>query len=100
MSISRHLLVLMGALVAAGTSPAAPDPLDAKVAVPPLNHRSVFDGYRGHDDVKPVSWRQANDSVGRIGGWRAYAREAAASQPAATPPGPAASGGAGRHGHH
>jgi hypothetical protein len=30
------------------------------------------------------SWREANDTVNRIGGWRAYAREA--KQPQSPPP--------------
>lgn len=65
---------------------AAPDPLDAKAAVPAPVHRSAFEAYRRHDDVKPVPWRQANDTVERIGGWRAYAREAAApAAPASAP---------------
>ena len=40
--------------------------------------------------TRPSSWREANDTAARIGGWRAYVREAqqpdpAASAPAATP---------------
>jgi hypothetical protein len=51
------------------------------------------------------SWREANDTVNRIGGWRAYAREA---KPPESPP-PAANGTAAAvapakpaagHGHH
>ena len=83
--------LLLGA--AAGAPVNAADPLDARASVAPLTHRSVLSGYRAHDDVKPVPWREANDTVGRIGGWRAYAREAA------TPPPPAASA-ASAHRHH
>lgn len=61
---------------------AASDPLDARAAVPAPVHRSAFETYRRHDDATPVPWRQANDTVLRIGGWRAYAREAAAPAPA------------------
>ena len=32
-------------------------------------------------DVAPGDWKAANDTVRRIGGWKAYAREAAASEP-------------------
>ena len=71
---------------AAGPGPAArPDPLDAKANVPALSYRSPFLRYRGLSDDKPVSWREANDAVARIGGWRVYAREA--QQPEATPSG-------------
>lgn len=52
------------------------DPLDAKAAVPALVYRSALTGYRRLSDDEPVPWREANDTVGRIGGWRAYAREA------------------------
>ena len=38
-------------------------------------YRSAFDGYRGFTDQPVGSWRKANDGVGRIGGWKAYARE-------------------------
>ena len=38
-------------------------------------YRSAFDGYRGFTDQPVQSWRKANDDVGRIGGWKAYARE-------------------------
>jgi hypothetical protein len=62
-------------------SNAGPDPLEATAPVAAPLHRSAFEHYRRHGDVKPVPWRQANDTVERIGGWRAYAREA--SQPAA-----------------
>jgi hypothetical protein len=59
------------------------DPLDAKANVPALTYRSPFSRYRGLSEDKPVSWREANDAVARIGGWRVYAREA--QQPEATP---------------
>ena len=57
-----------------------PDPLDPKASVPAvayasslkLDPRAAADG--------PISWREANDTVARIGGWRVYAREA--NQPA------------------
>ncbi|MDH4053145.1 MAG: hypothetical protein OEU93_16355 [Rubrivivax sp.] len=54
-----------------------PDPLDAGAVVPPLVHHSTLASYRRLGDDKPVPWLEANETVGRIGGWRAYAREAA-----------------------
>ena len=41
-----------------------------------LEYRSAFTGYQPFDEQKIMPWRDANDTVGRIGGWRAYAREA------------------------
>ena len=92
----------------------------------PLTYRSAFDGYRPFSDQPTVSWREANDLVGCIGGWQAYAREgqggaaAEGSSPASAPmsrapgrpgsspapakvtPSPAkpASGAGGHFGHH
>lgn len=65
------------------------DPLNAQANVAPLVYESAFTQYRRLTDGPVGSWRDANDTVTRIGGWRAYAREAA--QPAS----PAASGPAG-----
>jgi hypothetical protein len=57
-------------------------PLDASASVPPFVYRSTLSTYRRLGNDQPVPWREANETVGRIGGWRAYAREA--SEPAAT----------------
>lgn len=60
--------------------------------------RSAFDGYQPFSDQKTVPWRQANDTVHGVGGWRAYAREAA--QPAsAAASGPKPDGTAGHRAH-
>ncbi len=58
-----------------------PDPLDASAGVPQAIYRSPFAQYRTLPDAKPGSWIDANDQVGRIGGWRADARGAAAHDP-------------------
>ncbi|MBN9430011.1 MAG: hypothetical protein J0H09_26260 [Burkholderiales bacterium] len=39
-------------------------------------YRSVFSQYRRFDEQPMSPWAEANETVGRIGGWRAYAREA------------------------
>lgn len=58
-----------------------PDPLDAKASVPALAYESSFSHKRKLGEEKPVSWRDANDTVARIGGWRVYAREAQQPDP-------------------
>ncbi len=68
-----------------GVAAARPDPLDASAAVPPVIHRSAFTQYRHLAPAKLDAWKAANDKVGRIGGWRSYAREAA-QNPAPAPP--------------
>ena len=84
--------LLAGLLTAALTAHAQPapkptraDPLDPQASVPTLSYRSSFTPYRRLDDGKPVSWREANDTAARIGGWRVYAREAQQPDPAAVP---------------
>lgn len=74
---------------AASKAPLRSDPRVAIVA--PTDYRSAFSGYRAISDEPAASWREANDLVARIGGWRVYAREsqqpaAAAQTPAATEP--------------
>ena len=50
----------------------------------------MFDGYQPFTDEKMRSWKDSNETVEKIGGWRAYAKEAA--EPAsADKPAPAAS---------
>lgn len=105
------------ALVASAAEPSAststqpkssrPDPLAADASVPPAVHRSALDGYRANRDASLRSWKEANDEVSRIGGWRAYAREAARGDAVAAPAAGAASApvaqpgasGAGGHKH-
>lgn len=73
----------LAALAQAQPSAPAPDPLDPKAAVLPAQHRSAMAGYRPLAETPVGSWKEANERVNRIGGWRAYAREAA--QPASAP---------------
>lgn len=54
---------------AAAVAPAAP------ASTSPTAYRSAFEGYKGLTDQPVQSWRESNDTVGRIGGWQAYARE-------------------------
>ena len=41
----------------------------------PLAYKSAFEGYQPFTDDKTVNWKEANDNVARIGGWRAYAKQ-------------------------
>ncbi len=80
--VGLALLVFALAAQAQPTAGAAkPDPLDAKASVPALSYESSFTHYRRLSDEKLVSWREANDTVARIGGWRVYAREAQQPNP-------------------
>ena len=75
--------------VAAQTNTAAQAaPAQPQVPVASQVFRSALEGYQPFSDDKQVPWKDANDTVGKIGGWRAYAKEAA--QPANTSDTPAA----------
>lgn len=89
------------------SAPTAESPVADRSALTP-RYRSTFEGYRPYADegVTATSWREANDRVGRIGGWRAYAAEiqneaagAAASNSGASSAAPAGSA-VGHEGHH
>jgi hypothetical protein len=41
-----------------------------------LPYASAFTSYQRFQDAQPGSWRDVNQTVNRIGGWRAYARQA------------------------
>jgi hypothetical protein len=53
------------------------------IAQTTVSYTSPIADYRPFVDEKITSWKAANDKVGQIGGWRAYAKEA--QQPDNTP---------------
>jgi hypothetical protein len=65
------------------------DPQHPQASVPAVVYESSLTASKRPREEPAPSWRQANDTVTRIGGWRAYAREAqqpdASAAPAATP---------------
>ena len=94
--MSKHLtgIALTTALAAlAVLQPAAAqkrDPTDANAAVPALQYRSAFADYRANLEQPVGSWREANDTAGRVGGWRVYARQAREPEASAAASGPPA----------
>jgi hypothetical protein len=90
-SLLAYGLVLISALpgLSAAQSPAPPaSPAPAPQANPPPAFRSAMDGYKPYTEESTVNWKEANDTTARIGGWRAYAKEARQAQtPEAPPPG-------------
>ena len=80
------LIVLAGFTMTAAAQTVRPDPSDARAKVPPVAYTSTFSGYARVGDGKPVTWREANDTVARIGGWRVYSREAQAPEVATPAP--------------
>lgn len=78
-------------------------------ATPSSVYRSAWSGYRPFADEKSIAWKEANDEVRRIGGWRAYRREsqehpsggagAAGTVPSAQAPKPAPDAAGATQGH-
>jgi len=89
-------LALASTAAAQQPAPAAPggraDPLDPQAAVPPAVAPPGLRRYRPAPMPDVENWRDANDRVARIGGWRTYLREA--QQPAPLSPVPAPTGAA------
>lgn len=56
--------------------PQVRDPRDPNATVPTARYTSAFAKYRPNVEAEVGSWREKNDEVRRIGGWRVYGREA------------------------
>jgi hypothetical protein len=68
------IFFLSGIASAQRPAPASPASEAPQAAV--TGYRSAFEGYKPYTDDKLLTWKDANDSTGQIGGWRAYAKEA------------------------
>lgn len=79
----RCWAVALAACAATAASAQAP----ATAPTPTATYRSTFEGYQPFGDQQVRAWKESNDNVGRIGGWREYAKEAqqAESKPAQAP---------------
>jgi hypothetical protein len=56
-----------------------PAPAPAPAAAAPDPARPALQGYLPYTEEKILPWKESNDAVGRIGGWKAYAKEAQSS---------------------
>lgn len=83
--LARWLAVSSGLLtLAASAQTPAALPARAAASAPvartqaaPGEYRSALEGYQPYSENRMVPWKEANDTVGKIGGWRVYAKEAA-----------------------
>jgi len=91
-SLPWTMVLLAGSAMAQTTAEQTPPP----AAPAQLSYTSPLNDYQAYADQPVQSWLEVNDTVGRIGGWRTYAREARAAEPAkdAAPSSPA------HEGHH
>jgi hypothetical protein len=81
------LVCLISEFCVAGIAQAQQPPPAAASAssVAGIGFRSSFADYKRSGEPALSAWREANDAVGRIGGWRTYAKEAR-PDPARTQP--------------
>lgn len=85
-SLSRSLLPWL-CVLATGAALAAPvEKIQANPLPTKLQYASALASYQGYTDQAVQSWRGANDRVGQVGGWRAYAKEISTSQPTSEAP--------------
>jgi len=90
-AVSATLLVASTVIACAQpASPVSAAPPASAASTSGTGYRSAFEGYRSFQDQPVQSWRQANDLVGQIGGWQAYAREGQGGPPADSAPGASA----------
>lgn len=77
---------LLAALCVLGLPPAFAQRAPPAPAPALTGYRSAFEGYRpfAQEEVQP--WKQTNDTVREVGGWRAYAREMQGSPQGPTEP--------------
>lgn len=78
LALSAFLVLPLWVSIAAAQMPA---PATALPQAAPIAFRSAFEGYQPYTDEKIAPWKESNDNVGRIGGWREYARQAAQATP-------------------
>ncbi len=93
--LSSTFVLFVGAAFAqapADTEAPKPAPLTT------LKYSSPIGGYQAYADQPVQSWREANDRVGQIGGWRTYAKEIKMSDPASDKNSPASDPHSGHHG--
>lgn len=91
-------LATLAVPAAIGMTAAAAQTAPATVQAPTF--RSTLEGYQSFGEQKVAPWKDANDTVGRIGGWRAYAKEVQEGGASPQAPKPAASSSAHPHAGH
>lgn len=74
-------LMAASTLFAQAAPSAGPSTAPAPQGSAPAAFRSALDGYRPFSDEKQIPWKEANETVRQVGGWRAYAKEGAAAAP-------------------
>ncbi len=84
-TIGLCLLPLFAVACAYSAEPSLRDPADVRAAVPDVIYVSPFQNYKTLGETKILPWKPANDLTEKIGGWRAYLKEAAQPDVVAPP---------------
>jgi hypothetical protein len=98
----RTIVIAVPALLIAGMAVAQGDgrrdALDSRAKAPPVEFRSVFEGYRPYAEPAVRDWRRSNEEVGAAGGPAARRpAQDSSSQTSKPPPGNSAPHGHGEH---
>ena len=73
--MNTRYLITAGEIASLLSLAAAAQPAAQPKAQQPA-FKSAFEGYQPYTDDKTIDWKAANDTTARVGGWRAYAKEA------------------------
>ena len=84
MKLVTSFVAVLATLCGSAAIAAAPEAANPLEQTPTIQYQSPFRDYRPLGENKLTPWKAANDEVGKIGGWRVYAREA--SEPAQSLP--------------
>jgi hypothetical protein len=79
------VVVVPSTLAQPASSPSAPA---GQLQVTTSPTPSALESYRPFTEEKILPWKQANETVGAIGGWKAYAKEAAEARQSQDQPSP------------
>lgn len=84
-SIAVLTLAVPLAFAQTNSPPVKPEIKGASESTTLVEYKSTFTNYRSFVDQPTVSWREANDTVAKTGGWRAYAKESQQPEPEQSP---------------
>lgn len=78
--MSRYSLLpwmaALSSMAALGASAQSAAPAERAPRAQAAPYRSTLERYQPFADEKVLPWKQSNETVDKIGGWRAYAKEA------------------------
>ena len=74
-SLAKAWWLMLVAVTGIAQAQADKGPVSNTASAVGLTYRSVLENYQPYSAQQVQPWRESNDNVGRIGGWRAYAKE-------------------------